>query len=187
MNPPRGPSHDDPPADARQALADLWLDVRPALVRFLTARTGSSATAEDLAQDVWLRLQGLTEEAAAEVRHPQAFLYRMAANLALDSSKAQRRAGARDLEWRRSHVAGDAGDAEDIPSAEDAVWARLKLEKVRAAINQMPPKAAEAFRLHKMEGLSQSEVADRMGMSRSAVEKYIAASLKTLLLKVGWP
>ncbi|WP_271085775.1 sigma-70 family RNA polymerase sigma factor [Brevundimonas sp. NIBR11] len=187
MNPPLGSMQDDPPASARQALADVWLDVRPALVRFLTARTGSSAAAEDLAQDVWLRVQGLTEEAAAEVRHPQAFLYRMAANLALDSSKAQRRAGARDLEWRRAHVAGEGGDADNAPSAEDAVWARLKLEKVAAAISQMPPKAAEAFRLHKMEGLSQSEVADRMGVSRSAVEKYIAASLKTLLLKVGWP
>ncbi|RZJ43722.1 MAG: sigma-70 family RNA polymerase sigma factor [Brevundimonas sp.] len=187
MKPPPGPLQDDPPAHARQALAEVWLDARPALVRFLTARTGSSATAEDLAQDVWLRVQALTEEAAAEVRHPEAFLYRMAANLALDGSKAQRRAGARDLEWRRAHVAGDADDAQDAPSAEDAVWARQKLEKVRAAIGQMPPKAAEAFRLHKLEGLSQSEVADRMGVSRSAVEKYISASLKTLLLRVGWP
>ncbi|RZJ91420.1 MAG: helix-turn-helix domain-containing protein, partial [Brevundimonas sp.] len=58
---------------------------------------------------------------------------------------------------------------------------------VTAAIAQMPPKAAEAFRLHKLEGMSQGEVADRMGVSRSAVEKYVSASLKTLLLKVGWP
>ncbi len=51
----------------------------------------------------------------------------------------------------------------------------------------MPPKAAEAFRLHKMAGLSQAEVAERMGVSRSAVEKYVSASLKELLLRVGWP
>ncbi|WEK58390.1 MAG: RNA polymerase sigma factor [Candidatus Brevundimonas phytovorans] len=177
---------DAAPAVARQALADAWLEVRPALVRFLTARTGSSAAAEDLAQDVWLRLQTLTEAAAAEVRHPQAFLYRMAANLALDASKAQRRAGARDLEWRRARAA-DAAEAEDAPSAEDAVWARLKLEKVMAAIERMPPKAAQAFRLHKLGGLSQAEVAARMGVSLSAVEKYVSASLKELLLRVGWP
>lgn len=187
MKPPSECLHDDPPADARQALAAVWVEARPALVRFLTARTGSSAAAEDLAQDIWLRLQGLTEEAAQSVRHPQAFLYRMAANLALDASKARRRAGARDLEWRRASTAGDVGDAEDAPSAEDAVWARLKLEKVMAAIERMPPKAAEAFRLHKIGGLSQSEVAERMGVSRSAVEKYISASLKDLLLRVGWP
>ena len=187
MNPPTGPLPHHAPASAREALVQVWLDVRPALVRFLTARTGSSATAEDLAQDVWLRLQGMSEEAAAQVRQPQAFMYRMAANRALDNAKAQRRAGARDLEWRRAQADGEAGEVQDAPSAEDAVWARLKLEKVQAAIRHMPPKAAEAFRLHKFEGLSQGEVADRMGVSRSAVEKYVATVLKTLLLRVGWP
>ncbi|WP_295240894.1 sigma-70 family RNA polymerase sigma factor [uncultured Brevundimonas sp.] len=187
MNASSGPPQHDPSRPARQALADAWLDSRPALVRFLTARTGSSAAAEDLAQDVWVRLQSMTEEAAAEVRHPQAFLYRIAANLALDASKAQRRAGARDLEWRRASAIDDAAEAQDAPSAEDAVWARLKLEKVVAAIDRMPPKAAEAFRLHKMAGISQAEVAERMGVSRSAVEKYVSASLKELLLRVGWP
>lgn len=186
MDSPHGPPPDDP-TSARQALVDLWMEIRPALVRFLTARTGSAATAEDLAQDVWLRLQALPETAAAEVRQPRAFLYRLAGNLALDRSKAQRRAGARDLDWRRAHVAGDDDEAGDAPSAEDAVWARLKLERVMAAIERMPPKAAEAFRLHRIGGLSQAEVAERMGVSRSAVEKYVAASLKELLLRVGWP
>lgn len=182
-----GPPQHDPSRPARQGLAEAWLESRPALVRFLTARTGSSAAAEDLTQDVWVRLQSMTEEAAAEVRHPQAFLYRIASNLALDASKAQRRAGARDLEWRRASAIDDAAEVQDAPSAEDAVWARLKLEQVVAAIDRMPPKAAEAFRLHKMAGLSQAEVAERMGVSRSAVEKYVSASLKELLLRVGWP
>ena len=186
VNASSGPPQHDPSRPARQALADAWLDSRPALVRFLTARTGSSAAAEDLAQDVWVRLQSMTEE-AADVRHPQAFLYRIAANLALDASKAQRRAGARDLEWRRASAIDDAAEAQDAPSAEDAVWAKLKLEKVVAAIDRMPPKAAEAFRLHKMAGLSQAEVAELMGVSRSAVEKYVSASLQELLLRVGWP
>lgn len=187
MIPPPEPLQDDADAVARQALVSAWLEARPALVRFLTARTGSSAAAEDLVQDVWLRLHALTDEAVAEVRRPQAFLYRMAANLALDRSKAQRRAGARDLEWRRAQGANDVGDVADAPSAEDAVWARLKLERVMTAIGGMPPKTAEAFRLHKLSGLSQAEVAERMGVSRSAVEKYVAGALKELLLKVGWP
>lgn len=187
MNSSHGPLPDDPPVGPTQALLDVWREVRPALVRFLTARTGSPATAEDLAQDVWLRIQAMSEDAAAEIRHPQAFFYRTAANLALDAAKAQRRAGARDLEWRRAYVADDGEDAHDAPSAEDAAWARLKLERVMAALERMSPKAAEAFRLHKIDGLSQTEVAEHMGVSRSAVEKYVSASLKELLLRVGWP
>ena len=180
MNAPSGPPQHDPSRPARQALEDAWLDSRPALVRFLTARTGSPAAAEDLAQDVWVRLQSMTEEAAAEVRHPQAFLYRIAANLALDASKAQRRAGARDLEWRRASAIDDAAEAQDAPSAEDAVWARLKLEKVVAAIDRMPPKAAEAFRLHKMAGLSQAEVATVLGMTPDAVRGTIFRARRNL-------
>lgn len=180
----------DPPLiedDPRAALHAAWLQARPALVRFLTARCGSVAAAEDVIQDVWIRLEGLSAEAAADVRQPQAFLYRLAANLALDRAKAERRAGARDLEWRRANLAEDGKDASDAPSAEDAAWSRQKLEKVVAVINGLPPKAAEAFRLHKFEGLTQTEVAERMGMSRSAVEKYVAGALKDLLQKVGWP
>lgn len=187
MTPPSGSPAKDAPSAARQTLNDAWLAGRPALVRFLTARTGSAAAAEDLVQDVWLRIGALDEAAVAEVRQPTAFLYRMAANLALDRYKAQRRAGARDLEWRRASAAPSGDDAADAPTAEDAVWARLKLEKVMAAVERMPTKAACAFRLHKLEGLSQAEVAERMGVSRSAVEKYVSASLKELLLRVGWP
>ena len=185
MNQPADPARTDP--DARAVLAEAWLQARPALVRFLTARSGSAAAAEDMVQDVWLKLQSLGDEAVAEVRQPQAFLYRLAANLALDRAKAERRTGARDLEWRRSHVAEDGVEASDAPSAEDAAWARQKLDRVMAVIDRLPPKAARAFRLHKFEGLTQLEVAERMGVSRSAVEKYVAAALQDLLLKVGWP
>lgn len=171
----------------RAGLEQAWLDARPVLVRFLAARTGSSDGAEDIAQDAWLRIRSLSDAMIAEVRQPQAFLYRLVANLALDQDKMRRRAGARDLEWRRAHVSLVDDDRQDAPSSEDAAWARLKLERVMAAIDQMPPKAAQAFRLHKIEGLNQAEVAARMGVSRSSVEKYISTSLHTLLSRVGWP
>jgi RNA polymerase sigma factor (sigma-70 family) len=151
------------------------------------ARTGSRDGAEDIAQDAWLRIQSLPDAMIAEVRQPQAFLYRLVANLALDQDKARRWAGARDLDWRRAHVSSSDDDRQDAPSSEDAAWARLKLERVMAAIDEMPPKAAQAFRLHKIEGMNQAEVAARMGVSRSAVEKYISTSLHTLLSRVGWP
>lgn len=176
----------EPPA-ARRALEGVWLDSRPALIRFLTARCGDAAAAEDVVQDVWIRLQGLSDEAVLEVRQPSAFLYRLAANLVLDRAKARRRAGARDLEWRRARLSSDDDEASDAPSAEDAAWARQKLSRVMAVLDRLPPKTAEAFRLHRFEGLPQAEVADRMGVSRSSVEKYVAAALKEMLLRVGWP
>ena len=81
-----------------------------------------------------------------------------------------------------------AGDAiADEPSAEDAAWARLKLGRVIAAVRTLPVNAQTAFRLHKLDGLTHAETARAMGVSRSAVEKYVSATLKHLLREVGWP
>jgi RNA polymerase sigma factor (sigma-70 family) len=53
------------------------------------------------------------------------------------------------------------------------------------AVESLPAPAREAFRLHKLEGLSHSETAETMGVSRSSVEKYIMASLKRIARKVS--
>jgi len=59
--------------------------------------------------------------------------------------------------------------------------ARQRLAQLTARLTTLPTKTQEAFRLHKFEGLSHAETAARMGVSRSAVEKYISAALKHLL------
>lgn len=174
--------------DAKAALLDAYLERRGALVRFFALRTGSDAQGEDVVQDIWLRLEAMSPEAAAEVRSPAAFLYRLGSNLMLDRVRTGRRSSQRDDEWSQSRVATIGGDAvADQPSAEDAAWARLKLGRVIAALEGLPDKTRQAFRLHKLEGLSHAETAEAMGVSRSAVEKYVSATLKHLLREVGWP
>lgn len=173
---------------ASQSLIRAYLERREALLRFLVVRTGSQAQAEDLIQDVFLRLQALGETETGEIRNPQAFLYRLASNLFLDRLKHDQRRGRRDDEWRRSQADDVAGeDVADAPSAEDTVWARLKLDRIVAALEDLTPNCRQAFRLHKLEGRSQAETAEAMGLSRSAVEKYVSTALKHLLREVGWP
>lgn len=174
--------------DAKAALLEIYLERRDALVRFFALRTGSDAQGEDVVQDIWLRLEAMSPEAATEVRSPVAFLYRLGSNLMLDRVRSRRRGSQRDDAWAQSQVGIVGGDAvTDQPSAEDAVWARLKLGRVVAALESLPDKTREAFRLHKLEGLSHAETAEAMGVSRSAVEKYVSATLKHLLSEVGWP
>ena len=174
--------------DAKAALLEIYLERRDALVRFFALRTGSDAHGEDVVQDIWLRLEAMAPEAAAEVRSPAAFLYRLGSNLMLDRVRSRRRGSQRDDAWAQSEVGMVGGDVvTEQPSAEDAVWARLKLGRVIAALESLPAKTREAFRLHKLEGLSHAETAEAMGVSRSAVEKYVSATLKHLLREVGWP
>ncbi|KAK0329774.1 hypothetical protein LTR94_035402, partial [Friedmanniomyces endolithicus] len=71
--------------------------------------------------------------------------------------------------------------AADLVSAEDAAWARLKLDRVAKALEGMPANVRTALRLNKVEGLTHGEIAARMGVSRSSVEKYLATAVARLL------
>jgi RNA polymerase sigma factor (sigma-70 family) len=74
--------------------------------------------------------------------------------------------------------------AED-PPADEALAARQRLVLLLQATEELPATTRQAFRLHKLEGLSQAQTAEALGVSRSSVEKYISAALKHLLSRVG--
>lgn len=171
-------------ATSRDQLLAIYLERRSDLVRFMTARLGSASGAEDLIQDLYVRLATL--EVSASIDNPSAFLYRAAVNLMLDRSRGERRSGLRDQAWQDSQgltIAGAA--ASDAPSPEAAAAARQRLRQLVEAVESLPPKTRRAFQLHKFEGLSQVETAQRLGVTRKTVENQLAAALKVLVAKLG--
>ena len=115
-----------------------------------------------------------------------AFLYRMGSNLMLDRLRQQQRAAARDGEWRQVNASFvDEEAVADERAADEAFAARQRLALMLAALEELPATTRQAFRLHKLEGLSQAETAEALGVSRSSVEKYISAALRHLLARVG--
>lgn len=162
----------------------LYDEKRANLVRVFGARLRSVSEAEDLIQDLFLKVMALGE---VEVEGDgSALLFRMANNLMLDRLRSQTRASARDGGWR-SLQGATLGDQQvaDVPSAEDVVTGRQRLTLMMATIDTLPPQVARAFKLHKLEGLSHAETAVAMGVSRSSVEKHISAALKALMAKLS--
>jgi RNA polymerase sigma-70 factor (ECF subfamily) len=161
----------------------LYGEKRANLVRVFAARLRSVAEAEDLVQDLFLKVQALGQP---EVEGDgSALLFRMANNLMLDRLRSQSRAGARDESWRglQTTTLGDQSIA-DAPSAEDVVVGRQRLQAMMATLETLPTQVARAFTLHKLEGLSHAETAAAMGVSRSAIEKHVSAALKALMAKL---
>jgi RNA polymerase sigma factor (sigma-70 family) len=161
----------------------LYGDKRANLVRVFAAKLRSVSEAEDLIQDLFLKVQALGD---LEVEGDgSALLFRMANNLMLDRLRSQTRASARDGGWRslQGAVLGDQQVA-DVPSAEEVVAGRQRLRLMMAALDTLSPQAARAFKLHKLEGLSHAETAVAMGVSRSSVEKHVSAALKALMAKL---
>jgi RNA polymerase sigma factor (sigma-70 family) len=160
-------------------LLAAFLEKRQNLVLYLAARVRSMATAEDLAQDLYLKVAAL--EPGAEVRAPTALLYRMAANLLVDHLRSDQRGARRSAQWRldtRATLGGE--DVVEEPPADEALIARERVRQLAEAVADLPPQMGRAFRLHKLEGMSQAEAAQAMGVSRKMIEQHVAAAIRRL-------
>lgn len=164
---------------ARDDLIGAYLAMRADLLRFLRARLGDAAAAEDVYQDLYLRLQ--SAELPDLVNEPRAFLYKMAYNQANDRARAVRRREERDHEWQdaATHKIGGAPVA-DAPPVENVIDARRKLLRVMAWIEELPPRCREVFTLHRISGVPHQEIASRLGITTKAVEKHMANAFRIL-------
>ena len=165
--------------DDEGPLYRAFLEKREALLLFLAARTRCMATAEDLLQDLYLKLHGLDDEAA--VRAPAGLLYGMATNVLVDHVRSRDRSARRDASWRqetRSTLAGE--DVAEEAAADEALIAQERVRLLAEAVAELPPQMGRAFRLHKLKGLTQAQTAQAMGVSVKMVEQHIQAAVRNL-------
>jgi RNA polymerase sigma-70 factor (ECF subfamily) len=158
---------------AAGGLQAVFLAQRPMLVRLLTARLGNADDAEDVLQDMWLRLDGLADRPVAQ---PAAFLFRIAANMATDRRLSGERRGARDHGWFEAQDASD-----DLPDAERALIGRDRLRRIEAAMADMPERMRIALTMFRIEERPQREIAARLEISVSGVEKLLQRAYRIIV------
>jgi len=162
--------HSSRRADRIGHLVQVFQDCYDDLVRFLTTKSGCRSTAEDLAQDVYLRVSSVGT--GFQALSPKAFIYRVAHNLWIDLERRKLR--------RATIVPGDC-DNIDVASCEPppdrAIEAKQDLSRIEAALEGLPAKCRQALWLSRVEGLSHAAVAAQLGVSESMVAKYIARAL----------
>lgn len=160
-------------------LLAAYLQRRGQLIGYFQVRLGSREAAEDLVQDLFVKIAQLP---AATIDHPDAFLFRVGANLMFDRMKHALRARKHDAAWQGAHTRIEGGEAlAGEVAADDALDARQRLRRIIEVVSDLPWPLREAFRLHKLEGLSHAETARAMNLSRSSIEKYISTCLRRIL------
>lgn len=128
---------------------------------------------DDVIQESYARLW--TVEFAA-ITNPRAYFYQVARNLVL-----QRARRARVVPMELMGEIGDLGVISDEPGAERGLSARQELDRLMIVVSRLPPQCRRAFELRKFDGLSQREVAERMGVSEGTIEKHLAKALAFVL------
>jgi RNA polymerase sigma factor (sigma-70 family) len=156
------------------ALSRLLIAERQMLLRAVRRIVGSEPAAEDVTQSLWLKIQRIDDE--PPIRNRRGFLYRLARNLALDQLRGDK---ARATLFVESQTSCDV--AADTPSALAVMMGQENLDRVNAAIDSLPPRCRQALYLRRIEQLPVQEVAQRMGLSRQMVARYVAQAMEHLL------
>lgn len=140
-----------------------------ALRRFLQRRLNSAEAADDLSQETYLRLARLGEgEGIADQR---GYLFTVAANLARDHQRRQRREGLPEPADRLDVMPCPA------PDPERTVAARQELQVLERAIADLPPKTREILLLFRVEGWTRRQIADHLGLSPKTVEYHMQQAM----------
>lgn len=156
-------------------LEAVFVDNRAKLLRFLVAR-GAGEAAEDLLQDLWLKASAAT---TGPIAQPLSYLYRAADNLMRDRYRSVVQGVRRDRDWTESHGSTAPG-VSDEPSGERVLIARERLRRAEAVLASLGDRAAAAFRRHRIDGLTQREIAAEMGISVSTVESDLRRAYQAL-------
>ncbi len=162
-------------------LNTVYMEQRANIRRFLAVRLRDDATAEDVLQDLWVKVSKTTP--TEPVDNPVSYLFTMASRMSIDHIRQHQRRVRRDEKWTdesTEKVGGYTTSYEE--DGEERLLRKERIAEVRAAIDTLPPKAKAAFVLHRMKGMPHKQVAAELGISVSTVEKHIIRAMRELRL-----
>lgn len=169
------------PPDESKDFAGFYRATFQPLRRYLTRLLGGNAAqAEDVAQDTYVRLYPAMQR--QEVRSPKAFLYTTARRLVIDHIRRRNLAPMDGVEPVELDAHAQAG-----PDVRDQVAARLELERFDRAVAELPPGCRAVFVLNTAEHLTHAQIAERLGIAKSTVEKQHARALRLVRAALAAP
>jgi RNA polymerase sigma-70 factor, ECF subfamily len=153
-----------------------------AMISFLFRMVHNQAVAEELAQEVFLRVYRSRESYRAEAKFTT-WLYRIATNLAVNHARDTRH------ERSASTIYLDAPDeesgttpdvADDTPSVEQSILRDERMAAIRAHVMALPERQRMAVLMHKYQGMDYRQIGDVLKLSESATKSLLFRAYQTL-------
>ncbi|MDR2226142.1 RNA polymerase sigma factor [Providencia rettgeri] len=144
------------------------------LCRYLNMYLKDHSLSMDIVQESFVRMAELMKHST--IQDFDAYLYRVAKNLMIDHFREQK---------ARPSMAISDEQWQEIPaqakSLEATAIREQQLSQIQTIIQTLPERTQAIFRLHREEGLTQTEVAQLLDISLSTVEKHLANALAVLI------
>jgi len=154
-------------------LNDLVAETRSGLARYLARICASRDDVQDVMQEAYLQVFCALRQSGPEGHTPAALLYTTARNIAFSRHRHRKVVAA-----AASAVTEGEKLRREQAGIEQQVDRGQQMRRVLQAVNGLPPKCRDVFVLRMIDGLSQREIAERLGIAVSTVEKHLARGLQ---------
>jgi RNA polymerase sigma-70 factor, ECF subfamily len=155
---------------------------RKPIIHFMYRMVHNQAVAEELAQEVFLRVYRARDTYRAEARF-STWLYRIATNLGVNyarDTRHERNASTVYLDETDSETGTNPDVADSTPSAESKLLNRERLNAIRQHVLALPERQRMAVLMHKYEGMDYKQIGDVLKLSESATKSLLFRAYQTL-------
>lgn len=159
---------------------------RKPIIHFMYRMVRNQAVAEELAQEVFLRVYRSRETYRAEARF-STWLYRIATNLGVNyarDNRHERNASTIYLDETDSETGTTPDVADSTPGAEANLLRRERLNAIRQHVMALPERQRMAVLMHKYEGMDYRQIGDVLKLSESATKSLLFRAYQTLREKL---
>ena len=157
--------------DNTDGLAELYERNGRPIAKYLTARLRDRGQAQKMAEEAWLRLHRMDHP--NQLDQARRFLLQSA----IDSGTGDRPVNFEFLNLLISNP--ETGEhAPDVAGERNSKWAKEAHDQLEQALDELPTKCRQAFVLHRVHKMPYPLIAEQLGVSSEAVEKFILQALR---------
>jgi len=159
---------------------------RKPIIHFMFRMVHNQAVAEELAQEVFLRIYRSRETYRAEARF-STWLYRIATNLGVNyarDNRHERTASTVYLDEPDPETGTTPDVADSTPSAEANLLRRERMKAIRQCVLALPERQKSAVLMHKYEGMDYKQIGEVLKLSESATKSLLFRAYQTLRVEL---
>ncbi|RBQ28849.1 RNA polymerase sigma factor [Aliarcobacter vitoriensis] len=143
------------------------------ILNYVSKLTGDAEKAKDVTQETYLR--AISAEQEKDIN--RSFLYKTAKNIVIDYIRKRNKDN--HVEFIEEIITSPKDE-----QPEEVVLSDNHYENIMKIVDTLPKRSKEAFLMHSIDGYERKEIAQKMGISQSAVEKLINRAIKNLQEKL---